>query len=204
MQPDSRRLFTRRTHRRSSRRQAPLLGPRSLDPAALFGARLPSLFEAGRRLLTSATTFASDVRATQPGLLILAGTEAATPFLFLCATLASLTGAVTHGEPRNVHSPRARSWFLPVARVCPTAISFRMRHLQRLSTMECSDDQRARVSGPSEGRHQPERKWLVALASGACALVGACRCRSPPRTPEDTLCPRYIRWQGRKPTADCR
>jgi len=31
------------------------LGPRSLDPAALFGARLPSLFEASRRLPTSAT-----------------------------------------------------------------------------------------------------------------------------------------------------
>jgi len=33
------------------------LGPRSLDPAALFGARLPSLFEARRRLPTSATAF---------------------------------------------------------------------------------------------------------------------------------------------------
>jgi len=31
------------------------LDPRSLDPAALFGARLPSLFEVRRRLMTSAT-----------------------------------------------------------------------------------------------------------------------------------------------------
>jgi hypothetical protein len=42
------------------------LDPCSLDPAALFGARLPSLFEARRRLPTSATTF--DVRATKPEL----------------------------------------------------------------------------------------------------------------------------------------
>jgi hypothetical protein len=34
-----------------------VLGPRSLDPAALFGARMPSLFEARRRLPTSATAF---------------------------------------------------------------------------------------------------------------------------------------------------
>jgi hypothetical protein len=39
-------------HRRFPRR----LGPRSLDPAALFGARVPSLFEARCRLPTSATT----------------------------------------------------------------------------------------------------------------------------------------------------
>jgi len=40
------------------------LGPRSLDPAAVFAARLPSLFEARCRLTTSATTY--DVRATKP------------------------------------------------------------------------------------------------------------------------------------------
>jgi hypothetical protein len=33
------------------------LDPRSLDPAALFGARLPSLFEVRRRLMTSATAY---------------------------------------------------------------------------------------------------------------------------------------------------
>jgi len=43
------------------------LDPRSLDPAALFGARLPSLFEVRRRLMTSATALL-DVRATKPGL----------------------------------------------------------------------------------------------------------------------------------------
>jgi hypothetical protein len=33
------------------------LDPRSLGPAALFGARLPSLFEVRRRLMTSATAY---------------------------------------------------------------------------------------------------------------------------------------------------
>ena len=58
------------------------LDPRSLDPAALFGARLPSLFEVRRRLSTSATAF--DVRATRPKRLSsLAGTGTMIPFLFL-------------------------------------------------------------------------------------------------------------------------
>jgi len=44
------------------------LGPRSLDPAAVFAARMPSLFETRRRLTTSAT--AIDVRATKPSTLV--------------------------------------------------------------------------------------------------------------------------------------
>lgn len=61
-------------HRRSFRSPHPTmvsatavhfeLGPRSLDPAAVFAARLPSLFETRRRLTTSATAY--DVRATKP------------------------------------------------------------------------------------------------------------------------------------------
>lgn len=35
------------------------LDPRSLDPAALFGARMPSLFEVRRRLMTSATALST-------------------------------------------------------------------------------------------------------------------------------------------------
>jgi len=62
------------------------LDPRSLDPAALFGARMPSLFEARRRLTTSATCF-YDVRATKPaGSRFLARTMASTTFLFFCTT----------------------------------------------------------------------------------------------------------------------
>jgi hypothetical protein len=72
--------FTPRTTGGVTHRRREELGPCSLDPAALFGARLPSVFETRRRLPTSATD--NDVRATKPGLLILAGTEASTSFLF--------------------------------------------------------------------------------------------------------------------------
>jgi hypothetical protein len=69
------------------------LGPRSLDPAALFGARMPSLFETSRRLPTSATAF--DVRATKPGLFtILAGTETSISFLFSTRHAPSLAGGL--------------------------------------------------------------------------------------------------------------
>jgi len=62
------------------------LGPRSLDPAAVFAARMPSLFEARRRLTTSATCY-YDVRATKPvGSRFLARTMASTTFLFFCST----------------------------------------------------------------------------------------------------------------------
>jgi len=78
------------------------LGPCSLDPAALFGARLPSLFETRRRLLTSATYIrraSNQTRALDPrrdgGLDLL-------PFLTCHA--ASLAGAMTRGEPRSVRS----------------------------------------------------------------------------------------------------
>jgi len=48
--------FARSVRRRLSPADARSeLDPRSLDPAALFGARLPSLFEARRSLMTSAT-----------------------------------------------------------------------------------------------------------------------------------------------------
>jgi len=57
------------------------LGPRSLDPAAVFAARMPSLFETRRRLTTSATALST---CGQPNLdsHVLAGTVASTTFLF--------------------------------------------------------------------------------------------------------------------------
>jgi hypothetical protein len=61
------------------------LDPCSLDPAALFGARLPSLFEARRRLPTSATTIRRAGNQTR-ALTILAGREASTSILFFRAT----------------------------------------------------------------------------------------------------------------------
>jgi len=75
------------------------LDPRSLDPAALFGARMPSLFEVRRRLVTSATAIST---CGQPNLgpLFLAGTMASTIFLFLRTT--PLFRAVMRGEPHSV------------------------------------------------------------------------------------------------------
>ena len=72
------------------------LGPCSLDPAALFGARLPSLFEARRRLPTSATTI--DVRATKPELLDprREGGLDLHPFLACQAVFATLVGEGAH------------------------------------------------------------------------------------------------------------
>jgi len=63
----------------------PALDPRSLDPAALFGARLPSLFEVRRRLPTSATALRRAGNQTRAHL-ILAGTKASTFFLFFSAS----------------------------------------------------------------------------------------------------------------------
>jgi hypothetical protein len=60
------------------------LGLRSLDPATLFGVRLPSLFETSYRLPTSAT---NDSTCEQPnqnmyGSRFLTGTETSISFLF--------------------------------------------------------------------------------------------------------------------------
>jgi hypothetical protein len=51
-----------------------------------------------------------------------------------------LAEAVTRGEPRYVRSFRSRCRFLPLAQVCPTAISTRTRHLRRLAPTKLSSD----------------------------------------------------------------
>jgi hypothetical protein len=59
---------------------------------------------------------------------------------------------VARGEPRFVRRTKSRCRFLPVTQVCPTAIPRSSRHPRRLSPAWLSDDRRARVLGPSEGR----------------------------------------------------
>jgi len=82
------------------------LGPRSLDPAALFGARLPSLFEARRRLTTSATA-STTCGQPNPGCRSSLGRRprspsgSDTPRRFLAK-------AVACGEPRRAHPRRPR------------------------------------------------------------------------------------------------
>jgi hypothetical protein len=109
------------------------LGPRSLDPAALFGARLPSLFEARRSLMTSATALttcgqpnpgSSDPRR-DGDLDLLPFLRHVTPF--------RLRERVTCGEPRYVRPSRPQCWFLSLARVCPTVMPNRTPHLRGLT-----------------------------------------------------------------------
>jgi hypothetical protein len=79
------------------------LGLRSLDPDRPFWSAFAELI----RGQTSPTDFCNctyDVRATQPGLLILAGTEASTSFLFFNVLRPCLATRVTRGEPRSVRS----------------------------------------------------------------------------------------------------
>jgi hypothetical protein len=76
------------------------LGPRSLDPDRPFWSAYAELIRDQR----SPADFCNehDVRANQPGLWILAGTEASTSFLFSTWHALSLAEAVTRGEPRYV------------------------------------------------------------------------------------------------------
>jgi hypothetical protein len=77
------------------------LGPRSLGPAAVFAARLPSLFETRRRLTTSATAY--DVRATKPYDSRCPRRDDGLDHLpFLTQHAFSLARAVLSGEPRDV------------------------------------------------------------------------------------------------------
>jgi len=76
------------------------LDPRSLDPAALFGARMPSLFEARRRLTTSATALRRASNQTR-ALMFSQGRRPRSPSFSLRIT--SLFRAVMRGEPRDVH-----------------------------------------------------------------------------------------------------
>jgi len=110
-------------HRRFPRR----LGPRSLDPAALFGARLPSLFEARCRLPTSATTCLRGTGTNQTTLVPRwDGGHDLLPLLTRSAL--SLTEAAARGEPRYVRYRRPHNRFLLLAQVYPTAIPPRPRH----------------------------------------------------------------------------
>jgi len=128
------------------------LGPRSLDPATLFGVRLPSLFETSCRLTTSATNVSTCEQPNQVRLWILAGTETSISFLFFNT---SRPPPCDVGEMRRaaLHpSNQPQCWFLSVARVCPTVMPACPPHHHRLSPVMHSEDWCARVEGPSEGR----------------------------------------------------
>jgi len=135
------------------------LGPRSLDPAALFGARMPSLFEARRRLTTSATAFlrraGNQTRALDPR------RDGGLDHLPFLTHHASPCGAVMRGEPRDVRFRRPRCWFFLLAQVCPAAMPPRTLSLRRVNARGSKD----RVKDASRGGGND----LSCLASGAYA-----------------------------------
>jgi hypothetical protein len=103
------------------------------------------------------------------------------------------------GEPRFVHFRRSRCWFLPVTQVCPAAISSRAPHHRRVAPSVHSEDQRARVEGPSEGRVPIRMQRCPVRASGSYAYGGVRRRRSPPGLPSDIRCHRRARYPRMKP-----
>lgn len=133
--------------RRSLRARSPFT-----RAVAFFGALRASLFETEHRLVTSATAFTATYGHCDPSSRTSLGRRPRSPSGSDASRTTFLAEAVTRGEPRFVRSCRPRCRFLSLARVYPTAIPTRTRHLRCLATPKCSDDRRARIRGPSEGR----------------------------------------------------
>jgi len=149
------------------------LDPRSLDPAALFGARLPSLFEVRRRLSTSATAF--DVRATEPTTLEPRrdGNHDSLPFLHPI-TLPLLEESGDRRRAALRPSARAPVLVLPGYPGLPNRDALTYASPPKLSLTEHSEDLRARVEGPSEGR-VPSSPATISRACAWCIrLMRAC------------------------------
>lgn len=164
VQLDSRNLFARRARRRSSRRQPLRLGPRSLDPDRSFWSACAELIR-GRIPPIDFCNYVSITTCGQPnrGPLILAGTETAISFLFLRAELSPLrerghaaSRATSVRSDLGVGSSRLPEFAQPRCRLERATFADSRR-------TKCSDDRRARVCGPSEGRHLLDREWLIAL-----------------------------------------
>jgi hypothetical protein len=158
------------------------LGPRSLAPAALLGARLTSFFETRRRLSTSATAY--DVRARTSSSHDPRRDERRDVLPFLTPHASSLAEAVRRGELRKVHSrgPRCR-FLLAFARFSrprcllerATSDGFPRRiHSWR---MTCTGPRTERRTCRLPGR---ETRQSVST-SGASAFNRACGQRSHPR-----------------------
>jgi len=188
-EPDSRRSF--RSTRLPTVSPADLradLDPRSLDPAALFGARLPSLFEARRRLTTSATALTT-CGQPNPGSFVPRRDGDLDLLPFLRRTTPS-TCAESDARRAALRPPsRPQCWFLPLARACPTVMPNRVPHLRGLRLRSIV---RINVHG--------SKNRVKDASPGACddfsclrrvhARCGACRRRSPPRRSSDIRCHR--------------
>jgi len=109
------------------------LGPRSLDPDRSFWSAFAELIRDQSSPNDFCNCFYYDVRATKPGLILPSqGRRPRSPSFSSSHHALSLAEAVMRGEPRSVHSPKPRCRFVPLARVCPTAMPQSVPHLRGL------------------------------------------------------------------------
>jgi hypothetical protein len=148
----------------------PALGPCSLDPDRPFRERVCRAYlgpDAAYRLLQLHFRHAGN----QTRALVSSQGRWPRPPSFSFSTRPLPCGSGV--EWRAVHTsdslqPRCR--FLPLSRVCPTAMLFRTRHPRGVSPKRLSADLRARASGPSEGRVPRRERQIMPLSSGASAF----------------------------------
>jgi hypothetical protein len=188
---DSSTLLRARRSPTFDRRRWPRARPPFTRAATLFGALRASVFEARRRLPTSATAttcghFDQDSR-------VLAGTVAATTFLFFDAPRGpSCDGG---GARRAARRSALRS---------PGAGSSRLRGLARPRWIdERVDFTTIDVHGPPDRAKDASaslRRFLIESGrGGAHAWFRVGRRRSPPRRPKSTLRRRCARTPGKRP-----
>ena len=131
---------------------------------------MPSLFEASRRLSTSATAY-YDVRATKPELVSPRRDGDLDLLPVLTCHAISLCGS---GDTRRAaRRPEAVTPVL-VPLGCPSLPNRDASAAApppRLAPAEHSEDRRARVEGPSEGRVPGRLRRSLVLAAGACASM---------------------------------
>lgn len=162
----------------------PALGPRSLDPGRPFRERVCRAYlgpDAACRLLQLHDRHAGNQTAN---LVPREGRRPRPPSFSFLPRL-SLAEAVAGGEPRYARIAQPRCRFLPLSRVCPTAMPTDRITSQSASLaspptrrggfrhLELSDDLRARVSGPSEGRVPRTRETVSCPPVGCSCFVGA-------------------------------
>ena len=178
------------------------LDPCSLDTAAFFGARLPSLFEARRRLPTSATTIRRAGNQTR-ALSILAGREASTSILFSRARRLSLAGVA------DTRRAALRPFAMAPVLVPPACAGLPSRDATSIAPppRDCSPRRIVRIDvHGSKNRAKdasPSACDDLSCLRRVHTLCGACRRRSPPRLPSDIRCHRRARGWRRIPPLAC-
>jgi len=107
---------------------------------------------------------------------------------------------VSRGEPRNVRSSDPSVGSSRLRGFCPTVMPNRTpHHDRRFWRRVCSEDQRARVEGPSEGRVYRAHATISRACVGCMSFVAHARRRSPPRRPSDIRCHRRVTVAGGSP-----